>query len=113
MARRCVQRSRVEVRAQQADFHLRVRNAMACAPGLYSVIGFERLRTGHLSEKAVGLGWAAAAPDEIEGAAGVGSEPGIWLGEGGDDEKEVAPLEAARGRKNDDALRLRDNQTTA
>ena len=104
MARRCVQRSRVEVRAQQADFHLRVRNAMACAPGLYIVIGFERLRTGHLSEKAVGLGWAAAAPDEIEGAAGVGSEPGIGLGEGGDDEKEEAPWRLRGGRKNDGAL---------
>ena len=63
---------------------------------MYIAAGFERCLTGHLSENRAGAGLAAFAAGEIEGAVGISLGPSIGRGEGGDGEKEEAPLKVPR-----------------
>ena len=98
-SRRSVPTSRREWRADQAGSRTWVRIERVRAPILYTSLGCERARTGHLSENAAGLAWATPASGEGEGPDGISLDLGIGQGEGGDDEKEVAPAGLPRGRK--------------
>ena len=55
------------------------------------LVGLERTRLGHLSEKRPGAGAAASTAAALGALPGIGSESAIELGEGGDGEEEVAP----------------------
>ena len=59
---------------------------------MYIAAGFERSLTGHLSENDAAAARAAFAAGEIEGAVDISLGPSIGRGEGGDGEKEEAPL---------------------